>query len=172
MSEQPRSLVAQWRKNAKSLRMSDDGTKSWHNEQGHADGLEEAADQLEQTLTALADLEAEMRRFAEQQQWQPIDTAPHRRKLLVSWVNELGKCRTALAEFWPAGELAMDDDVPDDAVNEEGNNVEGGWFESREAGDGTLYPLTEPLTHWKPLPSKPDAPEQALAWAEQLKGWR
>lgn len=61
----PRSLIAQWREMAKSLRAPDDGTKSWHNEQGHADGLEEAADQLEQALTPLADLEAEMRRFAE-----------------------------------------------------------------------------------------------------------
>lgn len=89
MSEQPRSLVAQWRKNAKSLRMSDDGTKSWHNEQGHADGLEEAADQLEQTLTALADLEAEMRRFAEAFKQGTDGRWPSPDELALAWAERL-----------------------------------------------------------------------------------
>lgn len=67
MSESVRALLAQWRAQAKALRTPDDGTQSWHNEQGHADGLEEAAAELEAALNPLADLEAELRRFAEAQ---------------------------------------------------------------------------------------------------------
>lgn len=65
--------------------------------------------------------------------WQPIETAPMRRKVLVTWINELGNRRTTLAVY-----------------------IEAGWFEDREAGDGLYYPLNEPITHWMPLPPAPE----------------
>lgn len=91
--------------------------------------------------------------------WQPIETAPQRRKVIVSWVNALGKRRQTFAAYFPEGSLEMSDDCPEEAVNDEGTNVEGGWFECREAGDGMDWYLDEPLTHWRSLPEAP--PETA-----------
>jgi len=87
--------------------------------------------------------------------WQPIETAPERRKVLVTWVNALGKRRTTMATFWPVGTLSMGDDCSDDDVDEEGRNVHAAWFEESEANDETYYRLTETLTHWMPLPLPP-----------------
>lgn len=44
-----------------------------------------------------------MRKDEQDQAWQPIKTAPERRKVFVSWVNALGKRRTTCAAFYPAG---------------------------------------------------------------------
>lgn len=86
--------------------------------------------------------------------WQPIATAPQQQKVMVSWVNALGKRRTTCAAFYPAGTLELDD-APDDMLTEEGTNAEDGWFECREAGDAVDWHLSKPLTHWQPLPSPP-----------------
>jgi hypothetical protein len=93
------------------------------------------------------------------QQWQPINTAPERRKVLVTWVNELGKRRTAMASYWPEHALEMADDVPDWQVDEEGKNIDVGWWEESEGNDDAMYRLVEKMTHWMPLP---DPPSQGL----------
>ena len=87
--------------------------------------------------------------------WQPIETAPERKKVLVSWVNALGNRRTAMASYWPAGQLEMADDVPEDAVNEEGTNTDAGWWEESEGNDDAMFRLVENMTHWMPLPEPP-----------------
>lgn len=91
--------------------------------------------------------------------WQPMATAPKRKKVLVSWINTLGHRRTTCAIYYDAGEIAMDDDVPDDFVDMGGDNVDGGWFEDCESRDPSYWPLNEPLTHWMPLPLAPQTQE-------------
>lgn len=90
--------------------------------------------------------------------WRPIETAPTRRKVLVSWLDALGKRRTTCACYFGAGELDMDDSYTDsdsDGADEDGKNADAGWFEERETGDPGYYELREPLTHWMPLPPAP-----------------
>lgn len=90
-------------------------------------------------------------------EWQPIETAPERRKVLVTWINALGKRRTAMASYWPAGTLEMSDEVPDYQVTEDGTNLDGGWWEESEGNDDAMFRLVESFTHWMPLPSPPEA---------------
>jgi len=80
-----------------------------------------------------------------------VDTAPVRRNVLVTWVNEWGKRRVTCAAFYPAGTLQLDD-APEDMMREDGTNAEDGWWESREAGDAEDWYLCETVTHWHPLP--------------------
>ena len=107
---------------------------------------------IERTLTAVAPPVSG---------WRDMSSAPKRRKVIVSWVNALGKRRTTFACYFDAGELDMDDSCGDDAVDWDGKNANSGWFEEREAGDDPgYYLLSEPLTHWREIPDPPvDEPE-------------
>lgn len=87
--------------------------------------------------------------------WQPIETAPERQKVFVTWVNALGKRRTALASYWPEGTLEMADNVPDYQVTEDGKNLNAGWWEESEGNDEAMFRLVEKMTHWMPLPAPP-----------------
>ena len=84
-------------------------------------------------------------------EWQPIETAPERRTVLVFYRNELGKGRTMRATFYPAGTLDMDDD---ESADENGQNAESRWFEESDAYE-YLMPLNGTPTHWMPLPDPP-----------------
>lgn len=88
-------------------------------------------------------------------EWQPIETAPERRKVLVTWVNALGNRRTALASYWPEDTLDMADDVPDGHVTDEGKNLEAGWWEESEGNEDVMFRLVEKMTHWISLPDPP-----------------
>lgn len=90
-----------------------------------------------------------------QPEWRDIETAPEQKPVWVSWVNAFGHRRSTKAVYFPAGTLDMDDEVPEDDRDEEGHNIEAGWFEDREAGEPSYWPLRENLTHWMPLPSPP-----------------
>jgi hypothetical protein len=120
-------------------------------EEGPADDLSKS---LREAATAIRELLAAV----QGEGWQPIETAPERKKVLVSWVNELGKRRTALAVFYPVGTIELDES-PEDWVDEDGKNTVAGGWESREAGGDDWY-LDEQPTHWMPLPAppQPDAP--------------
>jgi hypothetical protein len=88
--------------------------------------------------------------------WQPIETAPERRKVLVTGIDALGKRRTTVASYWPEGTLDMADDVPDWQQNDEGTNLDAGWWEESEGNDDAMFRLTEVvMTHWMALPSPP-----------------
>jgi hypothetical protein len=92
-------------------------------------------------------------------EWQPIETAPERRKVIVSWVNDFGHRRTTFATFYPVGTTELDDS-PEDWTDEDGRNTVAGWWECREAGGDDWY-LDEKLTHWMPLPDPPAVTPQA-----------
>lgn len=94
--------------------------------------------------------------------WEGIETAPKERKIIVSWVNAYGKRRTTFASFWPAGSIGLNEETGDEFVDENGMNIEEGWFECREAGDAVDWMLNEPLTHWMPLPSPPVQPNGSV----------
>jgi hypothetical protein len=91
--------------------------------------------------------------------WQPIETAPKMRKLLVSYVNALGKRRCVLACYYKAHSLEMHDDYAevgeyDEATGE--SYAPEGWYEEHES-DNPLLPLSETPTHWQPIPEPPQS---------------
>lgn len=79
--------------------------------------------------------------------WQPIETAPHTKIVLVYYVNALGNGRTMRASFYPAGTLEMED-------TESGFNAEDGWYEESEAYE-FLMPLSGNPLFWSALPAPP-----------------
>lgn len=93
----------------------------------------------------------------EPQGWQPIETAPHMRKIMVSYLNALGKRRVVLACYYNAKALEMHDDYQDVGEWDEASGTlfsPEGWYEEHES-DEPLMPLSEDPTHWMPLPSAP-----------------
>jgi len=86
--------------------------------------------------------------------WQPIETAPHNKPVLVSYINALGNRRTVKATYYDAGMLAMADEGDVDDADENGNNVHGGWFEESEEIEACALLSCAP-THWQPLPAPP-----------------
>lgn len=83
-----------------------------------------------------------------EQGWQPIETAPKMRKLIVGYANALGKWRTILAQYWLDGELESETDDSGFAPE--------GWYEATEAYE-YLMPVDLEPTHWMPLPDPPEA---------------
>lgn len=78
--------------------------------------------------------------------WQPIETAPQNRIVLVHYTNDLGNGRTMRARYYPPETLESD-------VAENGWADEG-WYEESEAYE-YLMPLEHDPTHWMPLPEPP-----------------
>jgi hypothetical protein len=90
--------------------------------------------------------------------WQPIETAPKMRKIIVHYRNALGKGRTVMACYYLANALEMHDDYVDVGVYDEATGdtfAPEGWYEEHDS-DNPLLPLSEQPTHWMPLPPSPD----------------
>jgi hypothetical protein len=89
--------------------------------------------------------------------WQAIEAGmpANGRTVLVSFLNSLGNRRTARAAYFDADTLDMDEDGLEDAVNENGANVDAGWFEDCESREPGYWPLQEQITHWMLLPLPP-----------------
>lgn len=105
--------------------------------------------------------------------WQPIETAPHMRKLIVSYVNDLGKRRCVMACYYKARSLEMDDDYAEVGEYDEATGASfapEGWYEEHE-GDSPLMPLSGQPTHWMPLPASPaterERAEGRAAWPRE-----
>lgn len=101
------------------------------------------------------------------QGWQPIETAPKGRVLLVYYKNSLGNGRTMRARHYLPETLESD--------TTESGWADEGWYEESEAYE-YLMPLEHDPTHWMPLPAGPDtAPQPAkrvqLTDEEVLKIW-
>ncbi len=89
--------------------------------------------------------------------WQPIETAPQMRKLIVFYRNALGKGRCVMACYYREHSLEMHDDYADvadynDATGE--SFAPAGWYEEHDS-DSPLMPLGDEPTHWMPLPAPP-----------------
>lgn len=80
--------------------------------------------------------------------WQPIETAPKNRLLLVGFFNAVGKWRSMHAQYrddLPQHDDAGDDDEP----------AEAGWYEGSLEAE-MLFPVRP--THWQLLPAAPSVP--------------
>ena len=88
------------------------------------------------------------------QRWQPIETAPKGRIVLVYYKNSLGNGRTMRARYYLPETL--------DSDTTESGWADEGWYEESEAYE-YLMPLEHDPTHWMPLPAGPDtAPQPAI----------
>lgn len=95
--------------------------------------------------------------------WQPIEIAPHGRKLIVGYPNALGNWRTVIAVYHEANTLQARDD-------EDEMYAEPGWYEECESNpDGYVYPTDEPPTHWMPLAPAPGASPPTTGEADLLR---
>lgn len=81
-------------------------------------------------------------------QWQPIESAPKGRIVLVHYKNELGNGRTVRARYYLPETL--------DSDTTESGWADEGWYEESEAYE-YLMPLDGVPTHWMPLPPAPEA---------------
>jgi hypothetical protein len=83
-------------------------------------------------------------------EWQPIETAPKNKKVLVAYKNALGNWRRVMATFYPAGtlELAEDADETDDGMAPQG------WYEECETFEWIKF-TDELPTLWHPIPPLP-----------------
>lgn len=80
--------------------------------------------------------------------WQPIETAPKDKTILLGHRNSHGHWRTLRGEWFSQEEI--------DELWEDPDGVEPGWFEtSVEADDVPNVWHTNP-THWMPLPAAPN----------------
>ena len=82
-------------------------------------------------------------------EWQPIESAPKGRIVLVHYYNVLGKSRTVRAAYYLADSLESEDT--------ESGFADEGWYEEAEAYDN-LAPVDGEPTHWMPLPPPPKEP--------------
>ena len=79
--------------------------------------------------------------------WQPIETAPKGKTVLVHYKNQLGNGRTMRGCYYPPETLESD--------TEESGWADEGWYEQSEAYE-YLMPLDGDPTHWMPLPALPE----------------
>ena len=106
------------------------------------------------------------------QRWQPIETAPKGRIVLVYYKNSLGNGRTMRARYYLPETL--------DSDTTESGWADEGWYEESEAYE-YLMPLEHDPTHWMPLPAGPDTAPQptkqpltdeeiAALWLDSISG--
>lgn len=92
--------------------------------------------------------------------WQPIETAPKMRKVIVHYLNALGKHRTVMACYYLANALEMDDDYAEVGTYDEvtGNSyAPEGWYEEHDS-DNPIMRLEGDPDSWMPLPDLPTEP--------------
>lgn len=82
--------------------------------------------------------------------WQPIETAPKGRKLLLYYTQSNGVGRTITGQYYLAGTL----DWHDDAETNGDDYAPEGWYEAVETHED-IQPTESPPTHWMPLPAPP-----------------
>lgn len=101
-------------------------------------GIDNAGELREQIASAIATERAT--------QWQPIETAPKNRKLIVGYFNRLGNWRSVMGCYFTEGVLESDTD--------ESGFAPEGWYEDTEAYE-YLMPMDHEPTRWMPLPASP-----------------
>ena len=89
--------------------------------------------------------------------WQPIETAPKQRKIIVHYLNEAEKHRTVMACYYGEKSLEMHDDYDDVGTWDEESGTlfaDAGWYEEHDS-DNPILPLGGVPTHWMQLPEPP-----------------
>jgi hypothetical protein len=138
-----------------------------------ADNSVEGSDTHGEWLESIEALDTALR-LLRAQQWQDISTAPQMRKVIVFYLNALGKRRTVMACYYKAKSLEMDDDYTDVGEYDDTTGCSyapEGWYEEHDASD-PLMPLQESPLFWMPLPVSPlvgCAPVSALEPASGLQ---
>jgi hypothetical protein len=102
-------------------------------------------------------------------EWQPIETAPKMRKVIVHYVNALGKHRCVMACYYKAHSLEMSDDYSEVGEYNEATGesfAPEGWYEEHDQ-DHPLMPLSDEPDSWMPLPKPPDVAYLAACRQEQ-----
>lgn len=118
--------------------------------------LEKEAEDREHYYREIADLRAALAAESGRGSgWQPIETAPKGRKVIVGYRNSLGKWRTVMGCYYLAGTLESDADDSGWAPE--------GWYEESETHEDIMPCDCEP-THWQPLP---EPPTDVLAAAQE-----
>jgi hypothetical protein len=83
--------------------------------------------------------------------WQPIETAPKGRKLIVGYFNEAGKWRSVMGHYYLPETLECDE--------AENGFADEGWYEDSDSLEQITRTSCQP-THWQTLPAAP-APASA-----------
>lgn len=96
---------------------------------------------------------ASLRREEQGEAWQPIETAPKNKTVLVGYWNQLGKWRTVKATYYPPQTLPLHEDYDWDDLTSDGYAAEG-WYEETETHE-TIMPLECDPVRWMPLPAEP-----------------
>lgn len=89
--------------------------------------------------------------------WQPIETAPTGKSILIRVPTSNApnsKAVTVKGFFAPAGTQELDCD-DGDSVDEAGCNMVDAWFEESAEREPYAMMLTYTPTHWMPLPDPP-----------------
>ncbi len=91
--------------------------------------------------------------------WQPIDTAPKMRKVIVHYLNKRGKHRVVMACYYEANSLEMHEDFQGVATYDDDGNwyAPAGWYEEHDSDEPIMELGGEP-THWMELPAPPTNP--------------
>jgi Lar family restriction alleviation protein len=95
--------------------------------------------------------------------WQPIESAPKNRKLIVGYFNGCGNWRSVMGKYYVEGELEQEDVDGDDEVAPEG------WYECSDTHE-TILLCYETPTHWQPLPEPPSAATSATSATSERGG--
>lgn len=89
--------------------------------------------------------------------WRPIETAPERKNVLVTYLNSLGNRRIVIGCYFQP--LLHEDCKPYDGcveINEGEWLAPLGWYEMTECDDDRpILPVDMPPTHWRPLDPPP-----------------
>jgi hypothetical protein len=99
-----------------------------------------------------AALKAALATVPDADEWQPIETAPKGRKVIVGYINDCGNWRTVMGCYIEPRTLDANTDYIDG--DEDGYAPEG-WYEDGEAYSEAILPTDKPPTHWRPLPAPP-----------------
>lgn len=151
----------------KSVLCDPDGNVCWQGSYADRDIIGDALDVFS---AVMAEQPAEQEPVA--QRWQPIETAPKGRIVLVYYKNSLGNGRTMRARYYLPETL--------DSDTTESGWADEGWYEESEAYE-YLMPLEHDPTHWMPLPAGPDTAPQptkqpltdeeiAALWLDSISG--
>lgn len=108
----------------------------------HEEGESAQTAWVERRHAAMEALRAELAK----DEWQPIETAPKGRKLIVGYLNRANRWRTVMGCYYEPETLESEET--------ESGWAEAGWYEESDTYDVIMPCDCEP-THWMPLPAPP-----------------